>query len=117
MARLELPYGRFEGLPQWLRSLVTLAQHPGAVVFFGEVGQMEVARECPGDGRGPRQRPGCDQSLRLALVRRVLARPYHRTSEQLDVAQQPGAIFGNDLPEDLTQHADVAPELRRYFLP
>ena len=86
------------------------------MVLFGEVGEMEVARECPGNRRCTRQRPRRDQLLCLAFVRRVIPGSDHRTPQELDVSKQRGAaIFGDDLPEDLAQHADVTPELRRYL--
>jgi len=118
VARLQISNCCRQRFRQRLGSLVPLAQNSCAMVLFGEVGEMEVAGERPRDRCRSRHRPGRDQFFRLAFVGFVIPRSDHRPSQELDVAKQRcAAEFGDDLAEDLAQHADVAPELRRYFLP
>jgi hypothetical protein len=106
----QLVNGGLERFAKRLRSMVALAYDAGAMVFFREVDEMEIARESPCHLLCALERPGGNQLLDVALVPTVISRADHVPPEQLDVAQQFGApVIGDDLPKHVPEQANVAP--------
>ena len=97
---------------------VTLADHPRAVVLLGEVGEVEITREGASHHLRTFERPRGHEPFRVALEASILAGADHKGAQPLDVAQQcPPAGIGDDLAQELAEHAYVAPQRRRDLLP
>jgi len=83
-------------------------------VFLGQVGQVEVDGEGPGDLLGLLQAPGRDQPDDLVAGRGqvmflALARLDHRAPQLFHVGQQlRAARVADDLAEDVAEQPDVA---------
>ena len=107
-----------QGFGLGLRSAVALAKHARAVVLFGEIGQVEVARERARHLLRAIEPPRGDELFSLAFVPVVIAGTDDKTSKFLDVPQQVrAAVIGDDLPEQPAQQADVAPQRLGDLLP
>src|SRR6266568_4162465 len=126
-----LLHGGGERLPHRLVTQIAFPQVTDALMLFGQVGQVEVDGEGPGDLLGRLQAPGRDQlgdlvpgpaggrTVSHRAVRRVpvpltAARLDHGTPQPLDVVQQlrPGRI-ADDLAEDVAEQPDIAPHRLR----
>src|SRR5699024_10309939 len=102
------------------RVRLTTPQDAHAVVLLGEVDEVEVARERPGDLLGTLERERLDEGLgRLDRRRAVLVvRRDRQRTQTLDVLE---AVLDDRLREDLTEHAaeqtDVRAQLVRHLVP
>jgi len=100
-------------LPHRLLAGVAFPQVADALVFLGQVGQVKVDGEGPGDLLGLVQAPGCDQPDDLVagrgqVVFLALARLDHRPAEPLHVGQQlrPAGV-ADDRAENVAEQPDV----------
>ena len=73
-------------LPGWPVTGITLAQGADALLLLGQVDQVEVKRERPGDLLGAGVRPGPDQGDDLGVGPLPGPRADHRAPQELNVA-------------------------------
>ncbi len=126
----DLGYRGSQRFPHRLAPGVALPQDADALMLFGQVGQVKVDGEGPGDLLGPLQAPGRDQLGDLVAdrigqglaragdgcvpgVALTPARGDHRAPEPFHVGQQlwPGPRVGvaDDLAEYVAEQPDVPP--------
>ena len=96
---------------------VPFPQDADPLVFFGQVGQVEVNGKRAGYGFGPGYGPARDQRGDLVVgrvpgfstgVAIVLAGGDHPAPQLLDIGQEILALgFTDDLAEDIAEHPDV----------
>ena len=113
----QLGHGGGQRLADRLGPGVALPQQPDALVFLGQVGQVEVHGEGARHLLGPVQVPGRDQG-RDRVAGRVVVGPLlvagldYRVPEPLDVGQQVRAglrvRIADHFAEDVAEEADVA---------
>ena len=100
---------------------VTLPHEADALMFLGQVDEVEVDGEGPGHLLGPVQVPGADQGRDRVrgAVTRLVAGIDHDVPEPLHVGQHVRAGLrvrvADDLPEDVAQQPDVAAHRLREF--
>ena len=98
---------------------VALAQHADAVVFLGEVDEVEVAGEGAGDLVGAGDRERFDERLRLVERARPAVECTDRERAQLlDVGEQvAAALFGQHSAEQIAEEADIGAKFGRQLAP
>ncbi len=111
-------------VPLRLRQVRLAAQHAHPVPFLGQVGQVEIDRECLGDQFGAVQRPARDQCRDLVagqvglVPRRILPGRDDRAAQPLHVVEQVlAAGFADHLAEQVTEEPDIPAQRDRQLLP